>query len=391
MSDAPGARAPAAPLGVVLFSLHWVEYLVELANALAARGHRVGMILARDRVRQTIGERLAEVIDPRVATLVVRDHPTGLRDPRQLVTAARILGFVRRARPDVLHIQDSTNGVLALCLPAWRDTPLVLTVHDVTTHPGKDSAGPSRRAAVREMLRARADAVIVHGEGLRSRYLAAYDVEPDRVHSIPHGCYGIFRHWARPDVVREARTILFFGRIEFYKGLGHLIDAFKIVRARCPDARLVVAGGGEDLDRHRGVLESLPGCEVHAGYVPTEKVAMLFQRAGVAVLPYIEGSQSGVTRIAYPFGVPVVATDVGSIPESVDAGRSGLIVPPGDTDALARALVAVLTDTELQARLSRGAREMAAGAMSWDVVAARQEPVLEAARSRLPERTRSAR
>jgi len=378
-------------LSVVLFSLHWVEYLVELANALAARGHRVGIVLARDRVKQTVGERLSDVLDPRVTALVVRDHPTGLRDPRQLVTAARILAFVRKAHPDLLHIQDSTNGVLALCLPAWRALPIVVTVHDVTSHLGRDSAGPGRRTAVRDMLRARADAVIVHGEALARRYRESHAIDASRVHVIPHGCYGIFKHWAAPGVVREPQTILFFGRIELYKGLSHLLDAFRGVRARCPEARLIVAGGGEDLDRHRDMLAALPGCELHAGYVPTDKVALLFQRAAVAVLPYVEGSQSGVTRIAYPFGVPVVVTDVGSIPESVVPGRTGFIVPPGDTAALTEALVSVVSDNALRQRLSEGAAEMAAGPMSWANVAARQEPVLRAVCGKQSEAMRDAR
>jgi glycosyltransferase involved in cell wall biosynthesis len=110
------------------------------------------------------------------------------------------------------------------------------------------------------------------------------------------------------------------------------------------------------------------------------------------VLPYIEGSQSGVTRIAYPFGVPVVVTDVGSIPESVVAGRSGLIVPPGDTPALTAALASVVCDDALRARLSAGAAEMAAGPMSWKLVAERQEAMLRALSSKhTSEPVRSAR
>jgi glycosyltransferase involved in cell wall biosynthesis len=241
------------------------------------------------------------------------------------------------------------------------------------------------------MLRARADAVIVHGETLRRRYLESHEIDASRVHAIPHGCYELFRHWAHGDVVREPHTILFFGRIELYKGLTHLIEAFHIVRERCPQARLIVAGGGQDLERHRSVLDALPGCEVHAGYVPMEKVAALFQRAAVAVLPYVEGSQSGVTRIAYPFGLPVVVTNVGSIPESVLEGRTGLIVPPGDTAALASALTSVVTDAALRERLSAGAAEMAAGVMSWATVAARQEPVLRAASARQPDLAEHAR
>lgn len=377
MTDGPDpTQSPARPLRIVLFSLHWVEYLIELANALAARGHHVGVVLSAGRVEDTVGGELTALLDPRVRWIAVADHAAGLRDPRQLITAARILAFVRRMRPDALHLQDSTNGVVALCMPFWRRLPLALTVHDVTSHPGRDSDGPGRRAAVREALRTRADAIIVHGEKLRRVYLERYRLPPDRVHCIPHGCYGLLRHWARPGVARERRTILFFGRIELYKGLGNLIDAFRAIRAKCPDARLVIAGGGGDLEAHRASLEQLEGCELHAGYVPTAKVAELFQRATVAVLPYTEGSQSGVTRIAYPFGTPVVVTDVGSIAESVEPGTSGIVIPPGDTPALVRALLDVLTDDALAERLSRGAAALAAGSMSWAAVASRQERVL---------------
>ena len=375
-TPAPASPASGPTLSVVLFSLHWVEYLIELANAFTARGHRIAAVFSQGRVDDTVGGELDRLLDPRVARLAVKDYPIGLRDPRQTLSAAKILAFVRHARPDVLHIQDSTNGIVALCLPLWRSVPIVLTVHDVSTHPGRDSGGPGRRGLVREKLRSRADAVIVHGEALRRRYLEQYDVPAERVQCIPHGCYGLFRHWSQPTVQRERRAILFFGRIELYKGLANLIDAFRLVRARCPDARLIIAGGGGDLERHREALADLPGCELHAGYVSTENVAALFQRATVAVLPYTEGSQSGVTRIAYPFGVPVVVTDVGSIPESVDRGRSGLVVPPNDTQALANALIAVLTDDDLCSRLSRGAAAMAAGPMSWAVVAEKQEALL---------------
>jgi glycosyltransferase involved in cell wall biosynthesis len=83
-----------------------------------------------------------------------------------------------------------------------------------------------------------------------------------------------------------------------------------------------------------------------------------------------------------------VVTDVGSIPESVDHGHTGLVVPPHDKDALAEALIAVLTDDELQARLSAGATAMAAGPMSWSVVAEKQERLLHEAVSHHARRSR---
>ena len=77
-------------------------------------------------------------------------------------------------------------------------------------------------------------------------------------------------------------------------------------------------------------------------YVSDEKRAELFRRASVVVLPYIEASQSFIISIAYRFGKPVVATTVGGLPEMVDHGRTGFLVPPRDVDALANAVVRLM-------------------------------------------------
>jgi len=68
-------------------------------------------------------------------------------------------------------------------------------------------------------------------------------------------------------------------------------------------------------------------------YIPETDVGQLFRNASLVVLPYKSGSQSGVLTIAYQFGTPAVVTDVGSLPEAVDNGQTGFIVPPNDPDA----------------------------------------------------------
>jgi len=363
---------------ILLISFNWVEYLVEMANALAARGHACDVILKTSRVRETVGDALPALLDPRVRAHLLDDRPRGLRDPRQWLTVPRFVALVRSIAPDVVNVHDTSITYLPFGLKARRRSPLLLTVHDVALHPGADEREPRRRAWVRRALREAADAVIVHGERLREQYLAEPGPICRNVHSIPHGCYTVLRHWLRPGVAEIPRSVLFFGRLHAYKGLDVLLQAMDRVARDVPDVRLIVAGDGEEMTRRHATLAADPRCIVERGYLGNDTVARVFQQAGIVVLPYIEGSQSGVVRIAYVFGKPVIVTRVGSIPESVKDGITGLVVPPRDPEALARAMVDLLLDDARRREMGAAAGRMASEDLSWSRIAERTEKVCTA-------------
>lgn len=95
----------------------------------------------------------------------------------------------------------------------------------------------------------------------------------------------------------------------------------------------------------------------------------MMQHTGCVVLPYVEASQSGVLLTAYAFGTPVVAARSGGLPEYVRDGHTGLLIPPGDPEALAGALERVLGDAEFRARLSGGIAEFLWKELSWPELA----------------------
>jgi len=356
------------PLRIFLASFNWVEYLIQIGNELAALGHDVQLGLKTDRVAATVGDELEKLLDPRVRYHLLDDRPRGLRDPRQLGTILRFMRLLRETRPDVVHLHDASTTYLPFCLRTSCRAPLVLTIHDVTTHPGEDSDQPGRRARVRSYLRRRADAVILHGVQLERQYLAMDGGRCKSTFVIPHGCYTVFRHWARPGVRERPHSVLFFGRIHQYKGLDVLLEAADLVQKTVPDVKILIAGAGRDLD-HRATLEDDPRCIVRRGYLSNAEVAEVFQEASLVVLPYIEGSQSGVVRIAYVFGKPVVVTNVGSLSEAVRPGVTGLIVPPRDPRALADAIVSLLSDPERLRAMSEAARRMPDEDLSWKRIA----------------------
>jgi glycosyltransferase involved in cell wall biosynthesis len=140
------------------------------------------------------------------------------------------------------------------------------------------------------------------------------------------------------------RVLLFFGYVRPYKGLSTLIEAFRSLDV--PDTILLIVGECyEDPDDYRqriarsGVAHRIRWI---AEYVPNEDVPLYYTAADIVVLPYHSGTQSGVQRIAFAFGKPVIVTDVGGLAEDVRTFGAGLVVPPADSVALREALRTML-------------------------------------------------
>ena len=131
----------------------------------------------------------------------------------------------------------------------------------------------------------------------------------------------------------------------------------------------MIAGRGEEMSKYHALMQDPAGFEVHNRWIDEDERVTFFRRAAVVVLPYIEASQSGVVPMAYTFGKPVVATRTGGLPEVVEHGETGLLVPPHDEDALADAVIELLRDGDLRRRLGRKGREKLLAESSPKVVA----------------------
>jgi glycosyltransferase involved in cell wall biosynthesis len=126
-------------------------------------------------------------------------------------------------------------------------------------------------------------------------------------------------------------VILMFGRLEPYKGLDVLASAMPRVWESHPHAELIIAGAGPT----EFALVDDPRVTLRSGYIPEAEIADLFAAATVAVLPYTQASQSGVASVSLGLGVPVVASDIGGLPDLVE---TEWLSQPGDPLALAERL-----------------------------------------------------
>ena len=289
-----------------------------------------------------------------------------LRQPlQQMRTIYTILRHISKFDPDVIHFQGH-HLWFTFALPLLGRYPLVISIHDPRHHVG-DKESQKTPQMIADFGYRRADQVIVHAKQLKQVVVDQLHIPSEIVHFIPLIVVG--DDTAQSQVQEDDHLILFFGRIWEYKGLEYLIRAEPLITAQVPDARILIAGKGEDFTRYRRMMVHPDRFIIYNEYISHDKRAELFRRASIVALPYIDASQSGVIPIAYTFAKPVVATTVGGLPEMVDQGRTGYLVPPRDERALADAIVHLLRDKTLRHQLGANGKQKINTECSPDVVA----------------------
>jgi alpha-maltose-1-phosphate synthase len=215
-----------------------------------------------------------------------------------------------------------------------------------------------------------AAALATFSERAARSVVADYGADPARVRVVGAGANVVPPEPVHDD---DGETVLFIGR-DFERKGGHvLLDAFARLRRARPRARLLVAGPVRPL--------SLPEGAFQLGLVPLERIPDLFRQASVFALPTLHEPFGIAYLDAMACGVACVGTRVEAVPEIVEDGATGLLVPPGDPVALAGALRALLADRVRAREMGARGRERALAQFTWAHVAARLEPLLAAAAS----------
>jgi starch synthase len=266
-----------------------------------------------------------------------------------------------------VHFDDASTRAFSLLYMLPR-TAVVTTIHNPRPFMGEEEG---RFELVRRRFVARSKLLMFHSEHSRHEYLAHSGAGAGIQTAVVHlGVFDVYQELCGEAPPTDS-TALFFGRIGPYKGIDVLYQAAPAVAAQVAGAKFVIAGrpgGGVTLDTPPE-LPNGGSWEIITRLVPLPEMCALFQRADVVILPYLQAWQSGVVSTAFAFAKPVVATAVGGIPEVVEDGVTGWLVPPRDPDALAERVTQVLLDKALRARMQDNIAAAAAGPLSWATLA----------------------
>ena len=178
----------------------------------------------------------------------------------------------------------------------------------------------------------------------------------------------------------EESIILYVGRLVYRKGLHVLVRAMPSVLKEIPDTQLLIVGGGYMYGFLKMLIKSL-NLEENVkmlGFIPDEKLLELYASSHLFVLPSLYCESFGVALLeAMASGRPIIASNVGGIPEVVEDGVTGLLFRSGDVQELADKIIKVLNDNKLAQTLAFNARKLVKERYSWTVIAGKIEDLYE--------------
>jgi len=351
----------------------YYDYTIQLANALSKKEEVLLVLMLPGRILKEELDNMLDIVAETVQLQLFKYPKQRMYYPTYylayLSTIREIIKQIKTFKPDVVHLQVGSSVELYTISRFLKNYRIVTTIHDPKIHVGQDRY---RRAKLAQKYIVRhSNQVIVHGEKLKEQMIKIYNIPSNKVHVISIGECDVapFKNYEREDLKEDGNLILYFGTIVEYKGLEYLIKAEPMITKEVPDAKIAIAGTGENFKKYEKMMINRNNFMVYNYRIPYKEGAELFQRCSVVALPYIEASQSAVVPTAYGFKKPVIVTDVGSIPEIVDGGVTGFIVPPKNPEALADAIVKLLKDEKLRKEMGENSYKKLKRELSWGKIA----------------------
>ncbi len=348
----------------------------ELGKHLAERGHSIAFISYSNPLR------LRE-LPPRVCYHEVdqESHPLLRQFPHSLTLTAKMVEVARTHHLQILHVHYAipfaASAIMAAQIAPELGLKIVTTLHgtDITLVGGSPSFKPVTAFSIEH-----SDAVTAVSRYLRDETYRQLEVnkEIEVVHNfIDPDSHKVPSSRCIPEKASERQvTLMHISNFRPVKRLHDVVSIFSRVHERI-DARLVLVGDGPEFGTTMDLVESLglSGSVRFVGVV--DDIAPILKSADLLLLPSETESFGLAALEAMASGVPVVASDVGGLPEVVEHGVSGFLAPVGDVEAMADYSMKILLDCAVEKRFARAARKRAVEHFSYESIVPRYEAIYE--------------
>jgi glycosyltransferase involved in cell wall biosynthesis len=270
----------------------------------------------------------------------------------------RLIGYAATARPRIFHVLwnnkfEFVDRILLMAYYRLLRRRIVLTAHNVNIRKRDNCDSWLNRLSLRIQYHL-AHHIFLHTERMKSELLADFGVPKNKTSVIPFGINNTIPNSSMTTIDAKRmlgvhssdKVMLCFGQIAPYKGLEYLVDAFSELAKKDDTYRLIIAGKVKQgqteywnrIRRRIDDIETRSQIIQRIEHIPDEEVELYLKAADVLIVPYIHIFQSGVPFLGYSFGLPVIATDVGSLREDIVEGKTGFVCQPRDSSDLARTI-----------------------------------------------------
>jgi len=339
-------HAVRAPVGGIF------RHIMDLANGQADRGHEVGIIAdsltGGDRAEAALAE-IAPRLKLGVHRLAIHREPF----PTDLLVWAHFMRLIRRLKPDVLHGHGAKAGALIRLKPRSKDTIRVYTPHGGSLHYPLNSLKGAIYSRLERALMNSTDLFLFESVFARDTY--------QRTIGIPHGLVRCVFNGVTADEfdpvakAADATDVVYVGEFRQIKGADLLIDAVARLRADGKPVTLTLAGDGEELDALKAQIQKL-GLGEAVRFIGHVKARYGFSKGRLLVVPSRGDSMPYVVIEAAAAGIPMMAANVGGIPE-IFGTLSDALFAPNIVGALADAIETALDDPEAALERAKSLRE----------------------------------
>ena len=346
-----------------------IFYFIDTLNIGGSENQMVQTACRLDRSRFQVTVGCLRVQGPLLAHVreagfdVVEFHPKGGVDSFSgLLTTLRLAWFLRRERFEVVQTFDLYANLMGIPAAWLARTPLRISNR-------RDLGSlswytPRKRAVLRKIL-GLSQVIVVNSEAIRNFMIQEDGYSGEKIRVVRNGIdadqFSLIRtnrSEVLPGLWPEDKVVTMVANMNFpEKGHADLIEAAKSICARIPQAKFVLVGDGRERQglEQRAKEAGLAGRVVFLGR--RTDVPQILKCSDLSVLPSWAEGLPNVVLESVAVGTPVVATRVGGIPEIIEDGVSGLLVPPRDPAALGSALIRLIEDPELAARMAARAHE----------------------------------
>lgn len=252
-------------------------------------------------------------------------------------------------------------------LPIFNAKKRIAICHDPLPHSGEKKLN----AYLAKRYYKANDKLIVLTKRFITPAAKRYNKKNEDIIAIPHGRMSSYSVLSNPEKKQKYEenniNFVFFGRIEKYKGLGVLGEAYKIIADNNMNITLTIAGNG-DFSEFEELYQDLPKVHLINRYIDDDEVGGLFDGPNVVtVIPYIDATQSGIISIAFEYGTPIIASDTGGLREQLDEGKIGLMFEAGNPDELAKKMQIIIDNPDIF-KIQRNLEENYLHTLEWNVV-----------------------